>query len=104
MANKIKSNDEVIITTGKHKGLVGRVLKVLGERVHVEGAMVKKHVKANPQANKEGGILEIPANIHISNVNIYNPVSKKADKVGFNVLKDGKKVRIFKSNKEQIDQ
>ena len=50
MANKIKSNDEVIITTGKHKGLIGRVLKVLGERIHVDGAMVKKHVKANPQA------------------------------------------------------
>ena len=74
---------------------------VLGERIHVEGAMVKKHVKANP-GNKEGGILEVPT-LH-ANLNIYNPTSEKADRVGFKVLKDGKKVRIFKSNKEQIDQ
>lgn len=103
--NKLKIDDNVIILAGKDKGRKGRVLKYVGkDRVLVEGVnMVKKHVKPNPQKNEQGGIIEREASIHVSNVAIYNPVSKKADRVGFKVLDNGKKVRYFKSNGEQVE-
>ena len=102
---KIKKGDEVIILAGKSKGMRGKVLRALGNgnKVFVEGAnLIKKHVKANPQANVTGGIVEREAAIHTSNVAIYNQVTKKADKVVFKALNDGKKVRCFKSNNEEI--
>ena len=70
----------------------------------VEGVkLVKKHVKANPQANKPGGIISKEAALHVSNIALLNPVTGKADKVGFKLLADGKKVRYFKSNNEVVD-
>lgn len=104
--NKIKKGDEVIITTGKSKGFHGKILRVTekGTRVVVEGAnLVKKHIKPNPNANIQGGIIEREAALDISNVAIYNPITKKADKVALKVLDDGKKVRCFKSNGELVD-
>lgn len=102
--NKIKSGDQVIVTTGKSKKVVAKVLRVLGERLVVEGVnMVKKHVRPNPQKNIEGGIVSREASIHVSNVAIYNPTTKKADRVGFKIEKDGKKIRIFKSSGETIN-
>lgn len=101
---KIKRNDEVIVIAGKDKGRRGKVTKVLSEsgKVVVGGLnMAKKHVRPNPQRNIQGGIVEQEAAIDISNVAIYNPVSNKADRVGYKVL-DGKKVRIFKSSGEQV--
>lgn len=104
---RIKSGDTVIVITGKSKGHVGKVKRVVGEDVVVEGAnLIKKHVKPNPQLEQKGGIITREAPFDASNVAIYNPVSKKADKVGFKFLeKDGKKhkVRYFKSNSEVID-
>ncbi|KTC77926.1 50S ribosomal protein L24 [Legionella brunensis] len=104
---RIRSGDTVIITTGKSRGHVGKVTKVLGNSVVVEGGnMIKKHVKPNPQLNQQGGIISREAPLDISNVAMYNPVSKKADKVGFKYLdNDGnkRKVRYFKSNDEVID-
>ncbi|MBU0744784.1 MAG: 50S ribosomal protein L24 [Gammaproteobacteria bacterium] len=103
---KIKKGDEVIILTGKSKGLRGKVLSVVskGTRVLVEGAnLIKKHVKPNPNTNTQGGIIEREASLDISNVAIYNPVTKKADRVAFKTLGDGKKVRYFKSNDELVD-
>ena len=91
---------------GKDKGRSGKVLKTLPKqnRLLVEGVnIIKKHVKPNPNKGEQGGILERESNIHTSNVAIFNPTSKKADRVGFKVLKDGKKVRYFKSNDEVID-
>ena len=105
MANKLKKGDAVIITTGKDKGRQGNITRVLAEagRVMVEGLnMVKKHVRPNPNKNETGGIKEQEASIHISNVAIFNPMTKKADRVGFKQVGE-RKVRIFKSNKEQID-
>lgn len=99
MAAKIRRNDEVIVITGKDKGKVGKVTAVFPSegRVLVEGVnMVKKHQKANPQAGIEPGIVDKEAKIHVSNVAIYNPDTKKADRVGFR-FEDGKKVRFFKS-------
>lgn len=102
MAAKIRSNDEVIVIAGKDKGQVAKVTKVSGDKVVVEGVnLVKKHVKPNPQAQVEGGIIEQEAAFHISNVAIYNPQTQKADRVGFR-FEDGKKVRFFKSNNELI--
>lgn len=103
---KIKKGDEVIILTGKNKGSHGKVLRVVtqGAKVVVEGVnLSKKHKKPNPQTNTQGGILELEAPLHVSNVAIYNRNTKKADKVIFKVLKDGKKVRCFKSNGELIE-
>jgi large subunit ribosomal protein L24 len=104
--NRIRSNDTVIVTTGKSKGHVGKA-RIKGNSVIVEGAnMVKKHVRENPQLNQEGGIISKEAPLDISNVAIYNPNTKKADKVGFRFLeKDGNtiKVRFFKSDNELID-
>lgn len=101
---KIKKGDEVVILTGKNKGMHGKVLLVDGQRVKVEGAqLVKKHVKPNPNTNTQGGILERESFIHVSNVALYNSVSKKADKVKIKTLESGKKVRCFKSTNEQVE-
>ncbi|KTD62591.1 50S ribosomal protein L24 [Legionella spiritensis] len=104
---RIRTGDTVIVIAGKSKGHVGKVKKVAGEKIIVDGAnLVKKHIKPNPQANEKGGIIEIEALLHVSNVAMYNPIEKKADKVGFRFIeKDGvsQKVRYFKSNNEVID-
>jgi large subunit ribosomal protein L24 len=104
---RIKSGDTVIVIAGKSKGHVGKITRVFDSSVVVEGAnLIKKHVKPNPQLEQKGGIISREAPLDASNVAIYNPVSKKADKVGFKYLeKDGKKhkVRYFKSNNEMID-
>ena len=100
---KIVKNDQVIVITGKDKGKVAKVLHTLGDRILVEGLnMVKKHVKPNPNKNVEGGIISKEASMHLSNVALYNPETKKADKVGIKVLEDGSKARFFKSNGELI--
>ena len=101
--NKIKSGDQVIVTTGKNKGVVAKVLRVLGERLVVEGvSLVKKHVRPNPQKGIEGGIVTRVASISASNVAIYNAATQKADRVGFKVENDGSKTRVFKSSGEAI--
>ena len=103
--NKIRKGDEVVIISGKDKGRRGSVLKVLDDdRVLVENVnMVKKHQRPNPNANVAGGIVDKEMPIHISNVMLYNPVSKKGDRVGLRKLEDGRKVRFFKSNNEVVD-
>lgn len=103
---KLKVNDEVIVITGKDKGKKGKILKFLksNNKVLVEGInMVKKHVKPNPSINEPGGIKDIEKPIHISNVAIFNSVTKKKDKVVIKLLKDGKNVRCYKSDGEVID-
>ena len=100
MAAKIRSNDEVIVITGKDKGKTGKVTSVLTRehKVLVEGINVhKKHQKGNPNLGVQGGIVDKEAPIDVSNVAIYNPDTQKADRVGFRE-EGGKKVRFFKSN------
>ena len=104
MAAKIRTNDEVIVITGKDKGKTGKVIRVLTSehKVFVQGINVKKkHLKPNPNRGVQGGIVDIEAPIDVSNVAIYNPDTKKADRVGFRI-EDGKKVRFFKSNDKII--
>ncbi|WP_086933175.1 50S ribosomal protein L24 [Agarilytica rhodophyticola] len=102
---KIKRNDEVIVIAGRDKGKRGKVNRVLADnRLIVAGVqMIKKHQKPNPQLGVSGGIIEKEAPIHVSNVAIFNPTTKKADRVGIKLLEDGKKIRVFKSNGESID-
>jgi large subunit ribosomal protein L24 len=102
---RIKQGDEVIVRTGKDKGKSGRVSKVLKEnKVLVEGInQVKKNQKPNPNAGVSGGIVVKDMPINISNIGLYNPQTKKADRVGFKFLEDGKKVRYFKSTNEVVD-
>ncbi|MCW8875006.1 MAG: 50S ribosomal protein L24 [Gammaproteobacteria bacterium] len=103
---KIKKGDDVIVITGKDSGKRGTVLKVVSEldRVVVENVnVVKKHQKANPNAGVAGGIIEKEMSIHVSNVMLYNPQTKKGDRIGVRTLEDGKKVRFFKSTNEVVD-
>lgn len=112
---KIKKNDTVIVISGKDKGKIGLVQKVtrlkpklnrgprMGFRLLVEGInIVTKHVRPNPSQQQAGGIIKKEAPIGVSKVAIYNPISKKADKVGYKFLEDGQKVRIYRSNGEVI--
>jgi large subunit ribosomal protein L24 len=102
---KIRKGDDVILTTGKDKGKRGTVLRVVdSEHVLVEGAnKVKKHQKPNPAKGNAGGIIDMEMPVHVSNVALFNPATKKGDRVGFKVLEDGRKVRVFRSNGEVID-
>lgn len=102
---KIRKGDDVVVRVGKDKGKSGRVTKILkNERILVEGInQVKKTQKANPNTGASGGIIVKDMPIHISNIGLYNPVTKKADRVGFRILEDGKKVRYFKSTNQTVD-
>ena len=102
---KIKRDDEVVVIAGKDKGKRGKVLKVLADnRLLVSGVqMIKKHQKPNPQAGVAGGIVEKESPIQISNVAIFNSATNKADRVGFKVQEDNKKIRVFKSSGEAVD-
>jgi large subunit ribosomal protein L24 len=102
---KIRKGDEVVVITGKDKGKRGTVLvRVDVDHVLVEGVnRAKKHVKPNPMKGVQGGIVDKDMPIHISNVALFNPATKKADRVGIKALEDGRKVRVFKSNGELVN-
>ena len=101
----IKKGDEVVVLCGRDKGKRGTVMRrVDADFVVVEGVnRVKKHQRPNPMKGITGGIVEKDLPIHISNVALFNPATKKADRVGMKKLQDGRKVRIFKANDEQVD-
>lgn len=104
MANRIKKGDQVVVNAGKDKGKQGEVVRVDGDRVVVANVnVVKRHTKPNPQAGVAGGVVEREASIHISNVNVLNPASGKGERVGFKVLEDGRKLRVFRSSGEALD-
>lgn len=102
--NKIKKGDQVIVISGRDKGKTGAVLQVLedGRALVNDIQLVKKHVKANPQAGVTGGIISQEAPIQLSNIAILNPNTSKADKV--RVDGEGKdKHRVFKSDGAKVD-
>ena len=103
--SKIHKGDQVVITTGKDKGKRGSVLSILDSgHVVVEGLnLAKKHAKPNPMKGITGGIVTKEMPLDISNVALFNNATQKADRVGYKILKDGKKVRVFKSNGEAVD-
>ena len=97
----IKKNDKVKVIAGKDKGKEGTVEKVFPskERVIVKGVnIVKKHQKPT-NANPNGGIVEVEAPIHVSNVMLIDPSNNEATRVCFKVV-DGKKVRVSKKSGE----
>ena len=101
---KIRKGDRVVVTTGKDRGKTGEVLRVLrkDDRVLVQGVnLVKKHQRQT--ARQEGGIVEIEAPVHISNVAHVDPNDGKATRVGWKVLEDGRKVRFSRRTGETID-
>lgn len=103
--NKIRKGDQIVVLSGRDKGRQGAVLQVMGDgRLLVEGInKVKKHQKGNPQAGKQGGIVEKEIPLARSKVAIWNAAAKTADRVGVKTLADGKKVRFFKSSGEMFD-
>ncbi len=104
--NKLRKGDEIVVIAGKDKGRRGTVLQILDEqRVLIEGINVaKKHTKPNPNMGVEGGILDREMPLAISNVLVFNPKTKKGDRVGIRVSDDGKsKERVFKSSGEAVD-
>ena len=102
---KIRKGDNVVVIAGKDKGKRGDVAKYVDDtHVIVNGVnTVRRHTKPNPMKNQPGGIVSKEAPIHISNVAIWNPVTQKADRIGFRLMQDGRKLRFFKSNGEQIN-
>jgi large subunit ribosomal protein L24 len=102
---KIRKGDEVMVRSGRDKGRRGTVLQVLADgRLLIEGInKVKRHTKANPQAGKQGGIVEKELPLAGSKVAVWNAAAKEADRVGIKTLADGKRVRFFKSTGEQFD-
>lgn len=102
---RIRKGDQVVVLAGKDKGKRGQVLRVeSAEQLVVEGInRVKKHQKPNPYLGRTGGIVEKEMPIHVSNIGLLNPATQKADRVGFKLLDDGRKVRVFKSNGEMVD-
>ena len=100
----LKVGDKVKVIAGSSKGKEGKIIKTLrsSNRVIVEGAnIVKKHRKGNGQEN--GGILEVEAPIHASNVMIIDPKTKKRTRISKEINKDGKKVRVSSKSKNNLD-
>ncbi len=102
---KIKKGDDVVVLTGRDRSKRGTVLRIVDEdHLLVEGVnRVKKHQRPNPAKGETGGIIDKEMPIHVSNVALFNPVTKKADRIGIRQLEDGRRVRYFKSNGEVVD-
>jgi large subunit ribosomal protein L24 len=102
---RIRKGDEVIVIAGRDKGKRGTVLRRVDDNhVVVEGVnRVKRHTRPNPMKGVQGGIVDKDMPIHVSNVALFNPGTQKGDRVGVKALADGRKVRVFKSNSEQVD-
>ena len=102
---RIKKGDEIVVISGRDKGKRGTVLRrVDAEHVVVEGVnRVKKHQRPNPMKGQTGGIIDKDLPIHVSNIALFNPGTQKADRAGVKTLDDGRKVRVFKDNGEQVE-
>ena len=102
--NRIRKGDQVIVIAGKNKGQKGEVVRVAGDKVVVQNInIIKRHTKPNPQANVAGGIVEREAAFHVSNVMLFNPASGKGERIGTQILEDGRKLRVFRSSGEAVD-
>jgi large subunit ribosomal protein L24 len=102
---RIRKGDEVVVLSGRDKGKRGTVLRRIdAQHVVVEGVnRVKKHQRPNPMKGEQGGIVDKDLPIHVSNIALFNPQTQKADRAGVKVLEDGRKVRVFKGNGEQVE-
>jgi large subunit ribosomal protein L24 len=102
---RIRKGDEVVVLSGRDKGKRGTVLRRVGAaHLVVEGVnRVKKHERPNPMKGQTGGIVDKDLPIHVSKVALFNPGTQKADRTGVKTLEDGRKVRVFKANGEQVE-
>ena len=102
---RIKKGDEVIVLSGRDKGKRGTVLRRIdAQHVVVEGVnRVKKHQRPNPMKGEQGGIVDKDLPIHVSNIALFNPATQKGERAGVKTLDDGRKVRVFKGNGEQVE-
>jgi large subunit ribosomal protein L24 len=101
---KIKKGDNVVVIAGRDKGKRGDIARIVDDsHVLVNGInAMKKHAKPNPMKNQPGGIISKEMPIHVSNIAIWNPITQKADRIGFRIMDDGRKLRFYKSNGELI--
>jgi large subunit ribosomal protein L24 len=96
MAQRVRTDDEVVVISGKDKGKSGRVVDVdpAKQRVFVEGLnIVKRHQRPRPGTNEAGGVIEKPGPIHISNVALVDPKDGKPTRTRVEE-RDGKRVRV----------
>jgi large subunit ribosomal protein L24 len=102
---RIRKGDEIVVLSGRDKGKRGTVVRrVDAEHVIVEGVnRVKKHERPNPMKGQTGGIVDKDLPIHVSNIALFNPATQKADRTRIKSLEDGRKVRVFKANGEQVE-
>ena len=107
MGLRIRSDDEVVVISGKDRGKTGRVIQVdpAKQRVYVEGLnIVKRHQRPSAlNPNAQAGVIEREGPIHVSNVALVDPKSKKPTRVGTTTTSDGKKARVAKRSGTQID-
>ena len=102
---KLRSGDEVIVIAGKDigkKGTLREVQKNKNKGIVTGINMVKKHTKPNPEMGVTGGVIEQEAAIQLSNLAIWNPKKKSKDKISYSTNKDGKKIRLYKSDGAEI--
>ncbi|OUX09694.1 MAG: 50S ribosomal protein L24 [Gammaproteobacteria bacterium TMED242] len=104
-STKLRSGDEVVVTAGKDSGKKGTLRKIVKakNKGFVTGInLVKKHTKPNPEMGVTGGVVEQEAAIDLSNLAIWNPSKKSKDKISYSKDKDGKKIRLYKSDNKEI--
>ena len=102
---KLRTGDEVIVISGKDlgkKGTLREILKSKNKGIVTGINMVKKHTKPNPEMGITGGVVEQEAAISLSNLAIWNPKKKSKDKIAYSTSKDGKKIRLYKSDGAEI--
>ena len=107
MAMKLKTDDTVIVISGKDKGKTGKIIRVepSKDRVYVEGVnIIKRHTRPNPaRPNAQVGVIESEGPVHISNVALLDPKDRKATRVGTRRTEDGKRMRVTKRSGTEID-
>ena len=102
---KLRTWDEVIVISGKDlgkKGTLREILKSKNKGIVTGINMVKKHTKPNPEMGITGGVVEQEAAISLSNLAIWNPKKKSKDKIAYSTSKEGKKIRLYKSDGAEI--
>ena len=102
---KIRSDDKVVVISGKDRGRTGRVLRVdsKAERVYVEGCnVVKRHQRPRPGSADPGGVVEKEGPIHVSNVMLIDPTDDKPTRVGI-VREDGRRFRVARRSGNRLD-
>ena len=102
---KLRSGDEVIVIAGKDigkKGTLREIIKSKNKAIITGINMVKKHMKPNPEMGITGGVVEQEAAISLSNIAIWNPKKKSKDKISYSEDKEGKKIRLYKSDGAQV--